>query len=64
MGDMLQRMLNEVVVTPYDAKITSQLATVCDAMAEEVSVYNIDRYIQSFVFNKPEERIEFELICV
>lgn len=61
MGDMLQRMLNEVVVTPYDAKITSQLATVCDAMAEEVSVYNIDRYIQSFVFNKPDWELKKEV---
>ena len=61
MGDMLQRMLNEVVVTPFDAKITSQLATVCDAMAEEVSVYNIDRYIQSFVFNKPDWELKKEV---
>lgn len=58
MGDLLQRLLNEVVVTPYDSEVTSRLASVCDEMTDEVSVGNIDRYIASFVFNKPD--LEFK----
>lgn len=54
MGDLLQVLLNEVVVTPYDPVITSRLASVCETMADEVTVDNIDRYIASFVFNKPD----------
>lgn len=61
MGDLLQKMLNEVVVTPYDAEITSRLAAVCDATAEEVTIDNIDRYIQSFVYNKPNWEIKKEI---
>lgn len=58
MGDLLQRLLNEVVVTPYDPDVTSRLASVCDVVADEVTVSNIDRYIASFVFNKPD--LEFK----
>lgn len=58
MGDLLQRLLNEVVVTPYDPDVTSRLASVCDVVADEVTVVNIDRYIASFVFNKPD--LEFK----
>lgn len=58
MGDLLQRLLNEVVVTPYDPDVTSRLASVCDVVADEVTVANIDRYIASFVFNKPD--LEFK----
>ncbi len=54
MGDLLQKLLNDVVVTPYDPNITSRLAVVCDEMAAEVKVDTIDRYIASFVFNKPD----------
>lgn len=61
MGDLLQRLLNEVVVTPYDSDITSRLAAVCDAMADDVLVDNIDRYIVSFVFNKPDWDVKKEV---
>lgn len=58
MGDLLQRLLNEVVVTPYDPNITSRLAAVCDVLAEEVTVDNIDSYIASFVYNKPDREFK------
>lgn len=61
MGELLQKMLNEVVVTPYDAAVTSRLDAVCDAMAEDVTVGNIDRYIKSFVYNKPDWEIKSEV---
>lgn len=61
MGDLLQRLLNEVVVTPYDPDITSRLTTVCDTMADDVTVDNIDRYIVSFVFNKPDWEVKKEV---
>lgn len=61
MGDLLQRLLNEVVVTPYDSDITSRLTTVCDTMADDVTVDNIDRYIVSFVFNKPDWEVKKEV---
>lgn len=61
MGDLLQRLLNEVVVTPYDPDKTSRLAAVCDTMADNVSVNNIDRYIESFVFNKPDWEVKKEV---
>ena len=51
---MLQKLLNEVVVTPYDKDITNRLAAVCDTIAEDVSIKDIDPYIASFVFNKPD----------
>lgn len=54
MGDLLQELLNEVVVTPYDKDITNRLAAVCDSLAEDVTVKGIDPYIASFVFNKPD----------
>lgn len=54
MGDLLQKLLNDVVVTPFDPNITSRLAAVCDEMAAEVKVDTIDSYIASFVFNKPD----------
>ena len=54
MGDLLQKLLNDVVVTPYDPNITSRLAAVCDEMAAVVKVDTIDRYIASFVLNKPD----------
>lgn len=61
MEELLQRLLNEVVVTPYDPDITSRLATVCDAMADNVTVKNIDRYIASFVYNKPDKEFKKEI---
>lgn len=61
MGDLLQRLLNEVVVTPYDPDITSRLTIVCDTMADDVTVDNIDRYIVSFVFNKPDWEVKKEV---
>ena len=61
MGDLLQRLLNEVVVTPYDPEITSRLAKICGAMADEVMVESIDRYIASFVYNKPDLEIKREV---
>lgn len=61
MGDLLQKLLNEVVVTPYDSEITSRLAKICDAMADEVKVESIDRYIASFVYNKPNGEIKQEV---
>lgn len=61
MGNLLQRLLNEVVVTPYDPEITSRLESICESMAEEVTVENIDRYIASFVFNKPDWEIKKEV---
>lgn len=61
MGDLLQRLLNEVVVTPYDPDKTGRLAAVCDTMADDVSVDNIDRYIVSFVFNKPDWEVKKEV---
>lgn len=61
MGDLLQRLLNEVVVTPYDPEITNRLAKICDAMADEVMVENIDPYIASFVYNKPDGEIKQEV---
>lgn len=54
----MQNLLNDVVVTPYDPIITSRLAAVCDEMAAEVKVKTIDRYIASFVFNRPN--LEFK----
>lgn len=54
MEKLLQDMLNEVVVTPYDAAITKRLSTICDAYAEEVTIDNIDDYIVPFVMNKPD----------
>ena len=54
MEGLLQQLLNEVVVTPYNREITDRLTTVCDAMAANVSVKNIDRHIASFVFNRPD----------
>ena len=54
MEGLLQQLLNEVVVTPYNREITDRLTTVCDAMAVNVSVKNIDRHIASFVFNRPD----------
>lgn len=61
MGDLLQKLLNEVVVTPYDPVITSRLEAICESMAEEVTVENIDRYIASFVFNIPDWEIKKEV---
>ncbi len=61
MGDLLQRLLNEVVVTPYDPNITSRLAAVCETMADDVAVENINRYIVSFVFNKPDWEVKKEV---
>lgn len=61
MGDLLQILLNEVVVTPYDPEITNRLAAICESMAEEVTVESIDRYIASFVFNKPDWDIKKEV---
>ena len=61
MEDLIQRLLNEVVVTPYDPIITSRLASVCEALSEEVTVDNIDRYIASFVFNKPNDEFKQEV---
>lgn len=61
MGDLLQRLLNEVVVTPYDPVITSRLEAICESMAAEITVENIDRYIASFVFNKPDWEIKKEV---
>ena len=58
MGDLLQKLLNEVVVTPYDPGITSRLEAICETMAEKVTVENINRYIASFVFNKPDWEIK------
>ena len=57
----MQRLLNEVVVTPYDPEITNRLAKICDAMVDEVMVENIDRYIASFVYNKPDGEIKQEV---
>lgn len=57
----MQKLLNEVVVTPYDPVITSRLEAICESMAEEVTVENIDRYIASFVFNIPDWEIKKEV---
>lgn len=58
---MLQKMLNEVVITPFDATITERLASICDAMADEVTVKDIDRYIVPFVTNVPEMAFKNEV---
>ena len=54
MADLLQRMLNEVVVTPYDPEITSRLAAICDTYAQELNAIDVDDYIRSFVKNQPD----------
>lgn len=53
MTKLLQKMLNEVVVTPYDAEITERLAEICNTIAMGVKVKDIDNYIASFVLNSP-----------
>lgn len=53
MENMLQELLNEVVVTPYDPKIIDRLTEICNEIAEATSVDDIDGYIESFVYNKP-----------
>lgn len=54
MSELLQNLLNGVVVTPYDATITERLTEVCDNFAEKVTVETIDRYVQAFVYNRPD----------
>ena len=54
MADLLQRMLNEVVATPYDPEITSRLAAICDTYALELNAMDVDDYIRSFVKNQPD----------
>ena len=61
MAELLQKMLNEVVITPFDAAITERLATICDAMADEVTVKDIDRYVVPFVTNVPEMAFKNEV---
>ena len=58
---MLQKMLNEVVITPFDTTITKRLASICDAMADEVAVKDIDRYVVPFVTNVPEMAFKNEV---
>ena len=58
---MLQKLLNEVLITPFDAIITERLASICDAMADEVTVKDIDRYIVPFVTNVPEMAFKNEV---
>lgn len=54
MGNLLQELLNEVVVTPYDPIIIERLTEICNVIAEETTVDDIDGYIESFVYNKPD----------
>lgn len=54
MENLLQELLNEVVVTPYDPKIIDCLTEICNEIAEATSVDDIDGYIESFVYNKPD----------
>lgn len=61
MTELLQKMLNEVVITPFDPAITERLATICDAMADEVTVKDIDRYIVPFVTNVPDMSFKNEV---
>ena len=58
---MLQKLLNEVLIPPFDAIITERLASICDAMADEVTVKDIDRYIVPFVTNVPEMAFKNEV---
>lgn len=54
MENLLQELLNEVVVTPYDAQIIERLTEICNEAAENVTVDDIDGYIEAFVHNKPD----------
>lgn len=54
MGNLLQELLNEVVVTPYDAQIIERLTEICNETAESTTVDDIDGYIEAFVHNKPD----------
>lgn len=54
MENLLQKMLNEVVVTPYNPDVTSRLADICDNCAENVAVMELDSYIKAFVLNQPD----------
>ena len=44
-------MMNEVVVTPYSTDITSRLASICDEFAKNLSIYDLDSLLKSFVCN-------------
>lgn len=54
MENLLQELLNEVVVTPYDPKIIERLTEICNNIAEETTVDDIDGYVKAFVYNKPD----------
>ncbi len=61
MENLLQKMLNEVVVTPYNPEVTSRLAAICDEYAENVAVTELDGYIKTFVLNQPDMSFKEEL---
>lgn len=61
MEQKLQGMLNEVVVTPYEADITERLAEICDIFAKNLTVKTIDRYIVQFIYNKPDKEFKKEV---
>ncbi len=54
MGNLLKELLSEVVVTPYDPKIIERLTEICNDIAEATAVDDIEGYIESFVYNKPD----------
>ncbi len=58
MENMLQELLNEVVVTPYDAQIIERLTEICNETAENTTVDDIDGYIEAFVHNKPDMELK------
>lgn len=61
MEELLQKLLNEVVVTPFDEDVSGRLTAVGDSFVEDVAVQTIDRYVRAFVMNRPDMELKEEI---
>ena len=57
----LKELLNDAVVTPYDEYVAQQLAEVCDEIASELGINDINRHIKCFVYGKPNNELKEEI---